>query len=140
MTNIHRSDYAEAMVYLALRDSGWKRMEPWELWDLQNDSGVKLEVKQGAAAQSWRGFPPSSPRFDIAPRDGFGRSAHIYVFAWHGEGYETADHRDPNEWEFYVVAEGDLPVKQKTIGLTKLRSLSTPCRIEHLATRVLHCI
>ena len=99
------------MVYLALRDSGWKRMEPWELWDLQNDSGVKLEVKQGAAAQSWRGFP-SSPRFDIAPRDGFGRSAHIYVFAC-GEGYETADHRDPNEWEFYVVAEGDLPVKRR---------------------------
>ena len=148
MTNVHRSAYVEAMVHLALRDSGWRRMEPWDSWDCERD-GVRLEVKQSAAGQSWQTVRRSPPRFDIAPRtrywDGnrevyqLGRHADIYVFAWHGERRETADQRDPNTWEFYVVAESDLPAQQ-TIGLTTLRSLSTPCRIEQMAARVMHVL
>ena len=147
MTNVHRSAYVEAMVFLALRDSGWRRMDPWELWDLERDCD-RLEVKQAAAAQAWGGFPPSSPRFDIAPRSEHmqgnqlvykrGRTANIYLFAWHGEDRGIADQRDPTAWEFYVVPEGCLPPCQKTIGLTPLSHLSTPCRIEHLAGRVSH--
>ncbi len=144
MTNVHRSAYVEAMVYLALQDCGWRRMEAWDSWDCERD-GVGLEVKQSAAAQSWTSQRRSPPRFDIAARKSYwdgnkevnqpGRHAVIYVFAWHGEPSEAADQRDPNSWEFYVVLESELP-DQKSIGLTPLRSLSTPCRIDHLATRV----
>ena len=138
MNNVHRSEYVEAMVFLALRDSGWTRQMPWEWWDLEHESGVRLEVKQSAAAQGWGTESKSPPRFDIAARQSI-RHARIYVFAWHGGRLAAADQRDPNTWDFYVVAESDLPAQQ-TIGLAALRSLSTPCRIEHLADRVLHLL
>lgn len=30
MTNIHRSDYVEAIVSVALMQHGWRRMTPWD--------------------------------------------------------------------------------------------------------------
>ena len=146
MNNVHRSEYVEAIVALALKDSGWKRMTPWDSWDCEHESHVRLEVKQSAFAQGW-GERSSLPRFDIAPRTGYwingggqwvaqtGRHADIYVFAWHGERRDTADQRDPGAWEFYVVLERDLPA-QKTIGLTTIRSRSAPRGVEELAVAV----
>lgn len=148
MNNVHRSEYAEAIVALALRDAGWMRMKPWDGWDCQHESGLRLEVKQSAAAQTWRnGENRTPPRFDIAPRKGFwgkeerwvsqpGRHADIYVFAWHGEPRKKADQRDPARWEFYVIAERALPGEQKTINLTALRNIAEPCRVENLAATV----
>ena len=109
MNNVHRSDYVEAIVALALRDSGWSRTEPWDAWDCEHASGARLEVKQSAAAQAWAsGGRHSPPRFDIRPRTGYwdeegewvskrGRHADVYVFAWHGEPQETADQRGPGK-------------------------------------------
>ena len=148
MNNVHRSDYVEAIVALALRESGWTRREPWDAWDFENESGVRLEVKQSAAAQSWGGGETQSPsRFDIAPRTGYwdnkegcwvpqpGRHANIYVFAWHDGARETADQRDATSWEFYVISEGDLP-EQKTIGLTAIRDLASRSHVEGLPVAV----
>ena len=147
MNNVHRSDYVEAIVALALRDSGWSRTEPWDAWDCEHASGARLEVKQSAAAQAWAsGGRHSPPRFDIRPRTGYwdeegewvskrGRHADVYVFAWHGEPQETADQRDPGSWEFYVIPERGLP-QQKTIGLNPIRRLTDPCGIEGLAAAV----
>ena len=152
MSNVHRSEYVEAIVALALRDSGWTRMEPWDAWDCEHESGARLEVKQSAAAQSWwseRSYSP--PRFDIAPRTRYwdyekdrwvfetGCHAHVYVFAWHGEPRQTADQRDPAGWEFSVVPEPDLPA-QKTIGLTAIRGLTSPCEIEDLTAEVVEML
>ncbi|MDE0342854.1 MAG: hypothetical protein OXK82_06785 [Deltaproteobacteria bacterium] len=146
MNNVHRSEYVEAIVALALKDSGWKRMTPWDSWDCEHESRVRLEVKQSAFAQGW-GERNSLPRFDIAPRTGYwindggqwvdqtGRHADIYVFAWHGERRDTADQRDPGAWEFYVVLERDLPT-QKTIGLAAIRSRAAPRGVEELAVAV----
>src|SRR5262245_15883209 len=39
--------------------------------------------------------------------------AHIFVFAWHPVEDETADHRDPNQWEFYVAPTDVLPHGQR---------------------------
>lgn len=133
MTNIHRSAYVEAIVTVALVDHGWKRMSPWSSWDLEHiASRTRLEVKQAAAVQSWGGDRTSPVRFDIASRTGYwdnddwvpkpGRPAHIYIFAWHGDPGEIADQRDPHRWEFYVIAERDLP-QQKTIGLGVIRRI-----------------
>lgn len=147
MNNVHRSEYVEAIVALALKASGWTRMTPWDSWDLEHESGVRLEVKQSAAAQAWKSAERQSPaRFDIAPRTGYwgeegdwvpkpGRHADLYVFAWHGADGDTTDQRDAGSWEFYVVAECDLP-EQKSIGLTVLQELTSPCSIDALAATV----
>ena len=45
MNNVHRSDYVEAIVAVALADYGWTRKDPWEGWDCEHTSGVPLEVK-----------------------------------------------------------------------------------------------
>ena len=115
MTNIYRAVYVEALLSVALRDRGWERMAPWDSWDLQHGaSGVRLEVKQSAAAQSWASTPTRKrrPSFDIAPRTGYwdadadefqeapGCHADIHVFAWHGAPREQADHRDPAAGSF----------------------------------------
>ena len=152
MNNVHRAEYVEGLVALALRDSGWMRKEPWEAWHFENESGVRLKLKHSAAVQSWeKGVAQDSPRFDIAPGKGYwddeagrwvespGRHAEVYVFAWHGSSGETTDQRDPTSWEFYVVPERDLP-EQKSIGLPAVRDLTSPCRIRDLATTVVSVV
>lgn len=143
MNNVHRSDYVEAMVALALRKGGWHRTEAWDQWDLEHESGCKLEVKHAAAAQRWKsGNGRRYPRFDIAPRKGYwdengiwvpkpGRNADIYVFAWHGEPRETADQRKPASWKFYVASANELP-DQKTIALSRICDLFHSCDITTL--------
>lgn len=148
MNNVHRSEFVEALVALALRDSGWTRKAPWDAWHFENESGVRLKLKHSAAAQSWgSGEIRSAPRFDIAPVkqywdeeggryvDHDGRPAEIYVFAWHGAAREKADQGDPSSWEFYVVAERDLP-EQKSIALAAIRSLTSACDVGRLAAKV----
>ena len=147
MNNVHRSEYVEAIVALALKSSGWTRMTPWDSWDFEHESGVRIEVKQSAAAQAWKSPARQSPaRFDIAPRKGYwdkegnwvpktGRHADVYVFAWHGADGDTADQRDPGSWEFYVVAKRDLP-EQKSIALNVVQDMTSRCGTDALAVAV----
>lgn len=134
MTNTHCSGYVEAMAGVVLASSGWRRNEHWDPWDLvHSESGCYLEVKQSSAA--WPGGNATSPpRFDIKRRS-HGHPADIYIFAWHPHPLETVDQRDPAEWEFFVIAEQELP-DRKTIGLEPLRRLTTSCSIEELASAV----
>ena len=87
--------------------------------------------------------------FDIAPRTGYwsdggskwveqpGRPADIYIFAWHPVTEEqTADHRDPDQWEFYVVPEAELPPRQKTIALSRLSKHWAPVKIDDLVAKL----
>lgn len=155
MNNTHRAHFVECLIALALGDKWqltWQQGWDWAAWDLESKEGVRLEVKQAAARQSWD--PPETPqripRFDIAPRDGYwtgegsqwkelrGRHADTYVFAWHGEPKaELCDQRNAEQWVFYVVPEKDLPDEQKSIGLTALENLLTPCRISELKRAVI---
>jgi hypothetical protein len=98
-----------------------------------------LEVKQSAAHQTWTvpGGAKTVGKFDIAPRTGFydnggsrwnaggGRPAHIYLFAWNGTYGEETDHRNQDQWEFYVVPASLLPPSQKTIALSGVRRLAS---------------
>ena len=47
-----------------------------------------------------------------------------------------ADHRDPEQWEFFVAPKEMLPHNQQTIGLTSLRNLTGVVSAEHLAEKV----
>jgi hypothetical protein len=161
--NIWRSDYVEGLVLFSL-GKAWKQPPLWSGWDLENDAGVRLEVKQSAALQSWytqTGGKRSRPSFDIAPRTGyytdstddavwvaaadlseadFIRSADIYIFAWHPEtDPKTADHRRAEQWRFFVVPEYLLTERhgpQKTITLNPIKRLSAAVIYDRLASTV----
>lgn len=133
--NSFRSALVEEMIEPFLSAGRWRYVgDGWKGWDFQRLDGVKLEVKQSAAHQTWPG-PPSKGQFDIAPRTGFfegtkftaneGQLADIYVFAWNGVYGEKTDHRNQEQWEFYVVPASQLPKGQKTMALGGVKHLAS---------------
>lgn len=134
MSNLARPHFVERMIALTLVPN-WKLVSAdWAGWDLERTDGVRAEVKQSAARQTWTDGPsmqgrPTRGVFDIRPRTGYwteggatwvpreGRLADIYILAWHPISEpDVADHRIPAQWRFHVVPEAELPV-QKTISL-----------------------
>ena len=162
IANVYRGDYVEGLILCAL-GQGWKQTFEWGSWDLENAAGVRLEVKQSAALQSWykqTGIKKSSPSFSITPKTGYYtdstdaavwvplpagervRPADIYVLAWHpGRDPEVADHHNPEQWQFFVVPADKLPekppnVKEQKIGLTSVKGLATAVTYDRLAAEV----
>jgi hypothetical protein len=148
ITNVHRGMVAEAIVAATLEPEWRWCSEDYSSWDFERADGAKLEVKQSAARQSWAAADakPSACCFDIASRAGRwengvdwiaepGRSAHIYVFAHHPISDATADHRDPAQWRFYVIATHLLP-NTRRLTLARLRSLGDACAFEELRQSV----
>jgi hypothetical protein len=134
ISNIYRGLVAEIIVGAAI-GSEWKMCSgDWRGWDFEHPSGLRLEVKQSAARQTWTGTrKATNPIFDIRMRTGYfegadwvpdpRRFAHIYVFAHHPIMDESADHRDARQWRFHVVPTNRLPAG-KTISLVKVALLS----------------
>jgi hypothetical protein len=134
ISNIYRGLVVEIIVGAAM-GSEWKICSgDWRGWDFEHPSGLRLEVKQSAARQTWTGTRKATkPIFDIRTRTGYfegadwvadpRRFAHIYVSAHHPIMDESADHRDPRQWRFHVVETGRLPIG-KTISLVKVALLS----------------
>jgi hypothetical protein len=140
LSNLARPLYVEKLL-VRLLGPDWKYVGgDWSGWDLEHKtSRLRLEVKQSAARQSWADGQsgigkPSKPIFDIRARTGYyvgskrinskGRPADLYVFAWHPvfEPAQAVDHTDPEQWEFYLLTERDLP-SRKTISLSSLLKL-----------------
>lgn len=153
VTNVLRGHVAEAIIALALEPEWNWCSADYAGWDFERADGFRLEVKQSAAMQSWSTGKPSKPVFDVAARTGYwesgtewiakeGRPAHLYVFAHHGVFGDHADHRDPAQWEFYVVPTSALPdVKQ--ISLSRIRPMSAGVSMANLAAtvrKVVHAI
>ena len=155
MSNDWRGHYVECMIAMVLGEDWtlpWEKGEDWASWDIEHKKGAKIEVKQSSARQTWHRdhlAPRKPPSFDIAPRSGYwtdrgnkwvdspGRPADIYIMAWHGErDAGIANHTDPEQWRFYVVATRDLPENQKTMGLRSLKKISSVCDISDLKRTV----
>lgn len=170
INNVERGAYVECMVELALseRQPAWRLTRPWASWDLENHKTLaRIEIKQSAALHPWNvddapqagavehlATPgkATKPVFSIKPTTGWWdgaawvetqlqRQADLYVFAWHPEtDADIADHRRPDQWRFFVVAERDLPQKPltKSIALTRLSAEfgAAECCYGALATRV----
>ena len=151
--NVERGQYVECMIELALSElrPPWKLTDTWSGWDLeQHETGARIEVKQSAALQTWKTPGRSVPSFKIPSRTGYYadggggwvatknmRHADLYVMAWHGEtDSQLADHRQPAQWQFYVVPEHLLSPGQQRIGLNPVASIRPPCTYEDLAGRV----
>lgn len=128
ISNLYRAEYVERLITHYLGERYRHVGSDWSGWDIQRDDGLRIEVKQSAARQTWGERPgrkgkPTNPVFDIAARTGYwkdggtqwhaepGRPAHVYIFAWHPRHspIEEVDHRDPEQWEFYVVPTSELP-------------------------------
>jgi hypothetical protein len=143
MSNLTRPLYVERLL-ARLLNGRWQCVgSDWSGWDLENpDTKLRIEVKQSAARQTWTDGPTrvskaTKPIFDIEERTGYfadggaswvnnpGRPADLYIFAWHPlyEPKGDVDHTDPEQWEFYLVRERDLPTGQKTIALSSLEKL-----------------
>jgi len=148
--NQHRSAFIEAMIEPYLEPYGWCYAGAgWSGWDFDRKDGRRLEVKQSAAHQTWSEFRNLRTRgiFDIAARKGYfydggskwapvpGRPAQTYVFAWNPTFGSETDHRNPDQWEFYVVAETSLP-QHKTIGLSEIKKLTAFVKLPDLALTV----
>lgn len=86
---------------------------------LSHPDGTSLAIRQASAIDSARSprKRPSMVTYDIEHRD-----AHIHVFAYHPMSDRFADHRDPAQWQFYVVQTLSLP-DAKTISLTGIQRL-----------------
>lgn len=125
------------IVASALGDeSTWTAVD-WGGWDFERKGDdLRLEVRQSAAMQSW-GLAKSPPSFDIGARTCYWKNgvekivlepptrlAHVYVFAHHPQTDQTADHRDPGQWRFYVIPTDQLPARQKSISLSGVRQLA----------------
>lgn len=148
ITNNLRGLIAEAIISFALSpDWNWVSAD-YTGWDFERSDGLRLEVKQSAYLQTWNNIESlSKPIFDISSKTGYndsastlfitkaGRPAHIYIFAHHIETTSNADHRNPLQWEFYVVPTSALP-DQKKISLNPLKSLCKPCGFDSLLEKV----
>jgi hypothetical protein len=148
ITNVHRGLVAEAIVASALEPEWRWCSQDYSSWDFERADGAKLEVKQSAARQSWAaaGASPSTCSFDIASRTGRwengvdwvaepGRSANLYVFAHHPVAHRTADHRNPAQWRFYVIATQRLP-NTRRLSLPRLTDLGQACTFAQLRQSV----
>jgi hypothetical protein len=148
VTNHFRGTLVEAMLAHVLEPEWRWCSADWASHDFEHASGTRLEVKQSAALQSWHeeGLAPNKGTFDIAPRkvrwegprriEEAGRYASIYVFAWHPlTDPVIADHRQPEQWQFHVVRTCDLP-DQKTIALSRVRSLAEPLGLDLVSQKI----
>ena len=158
MSNLTRPHYVEHMVTIGLGEGFKLTSADWVGWDIEGPDNIRIEVKQSAARQTWAGSTsqPSSPTkgaFDIAPRTGYftdggatwvqepGRYAELYILCWHPVAEESeVDHRDPEQWLFFVVPTEQLPPDQKTISRTVVEKKWSAVSFEQLRSSVLENI
>ncbi len=128
-----RGELVEEIVAMALEPDWVLSGGDWAAFDLKQANGpLRMQVKQSAALQSWRkaDVRPPRPCFSIKEKTGRwedgdrwvderSRNADIFVFGWHDRTDAQADHREPDQWQYFVVPERDLPI-QKSIGLSTL--------------------
>lgn len=144
-----RGEVVEEIVAMALEPEWQGCGGDWASCDLVRPSdGARIQVKQSAARQTWHKADARPPRpcYSIKEKTGrweegdkwveeAGRNADIFIFAWHPITDERADHRDPNQWQFFVVPEQQLPA-QSSLSLSRVRTLAAPVDFDGLAEKV----
>jgi hypothetical protein len=143
-----RGELIEEIVGFALKEEWELSGDDWAAYDLKHRKvPLRIQVKQSAALQSWSNedSPIPNPRFSIASKAGRwegskwiecpSRNAEIFIFAWHAYRDENCDHREAEQWQFYVVPETDLP-NQKSLGPIQVKVLANPVTFSGLEVRV----
>lgn len=139
VSNTARGALAEFLVARALGlDIGAR--DSWGTYDLDTDSGVKIEVKSSAYIQVWNQTRHSKLSFgcrktlawSAETSDFYGepqRHADVYVFAvLSHKDQGTFNPLDVSQWDFYVVPTHWL---DETLGDQKTVGLGTLCAGPH---------
>jgi len=131
--------------YIVRQDLGIKKSirTEWDAYDLETESGTKIEIKSAAYLQSWKQSNLSQISFDIAPTKGWNaetneysketkRQSDFYVFCLlHHKDKKTVDPTQLDQWTFYVLSTkllDEQKKQQKRIGLNSLLKLNpTEC-------------
>ncbi len=151
LTNNLRGVFAEFLVGTALGVVEGTRTE-WDAFDLLYE-GAGIEVKSSAYLQSWdqdgklstiswsvgQHFAFDSAKNDWSPDKG--RPADCYVFCVYTEKEDRSPAKvlDLDRWEFYVVPTRVIDEElttQKTVVLSRIRSLTDPVPYSRLRERV----
>lgn len=144
-----RGELVEEIVAAALEPEWRLCSADWASCDITHSTrALRIQVKQSAARQTWHKKDSRDPRpcFSIKEKkgrwedgdkwvEGRSRNAEIFIFAWHPGVSSAADHRDPKQWEFFVVSEQDLPA-QSSVSLSGIRRRAEAVRINGLAAKV----
>lgn len=152
VTNTLRGLLVEAIIAQALEPDWTWCGEDYAPYDFINSKGIRLQVKQSAARQSWDKEPPDRPKrsFDIRARIGRyegkqwiaeeSRNCDLYIFAYHPVTDERADHRREDQWLFFVFRESGLPTQKASISIARLSAKTGPVGIGRLKTEIANCL
>ena len=138
VSNATRGVLAEYIVARALGVAEIVVRDEWGAYDLETESGIKIEVKSAAYIQSWYQNHLSTIIFRVPKTRAWDpdtnilskelkRQADVYVFALLSHKDKlTIDPLDLNQWEFYVLPTSVLDNRkrsQHSITLPSLRKL-----------------
>ena len=150
MDNTARGRLAEFIVARAVNATD-VTARGWLPYDLEQASGVKIEVKSSAYVQGWYQSKPSRITWSIEPTLAWDpatnefngertRHADVYVFSLITEKDATGfDPMNLDQWAFYVVPRRRIDERfgaQKSIGITAVQSLSSIYTVANLKNAV----
>ena len=136
--NALRGVLAEYIVSYAVGNGGGVRTE-WDAYDVETNTGLKVEVKSGAYLQSWMQEKLSPIQFSIRPTYGWDsetnttssikeRQADVYIFCVLAhEDKATVNPLNLDQWDFYCVSTKTL---NQELGDQKTLSLSTMLKLK----------
>lgn len=139
VSNATRGVLAEFIVAKALDITLPSVRSEWDAYDLETDSGIKIEVKSAAYIQSWHQDKLSSINFRVHRKLTWDadtnrceseakRPADVYVFALLAhQDKTTIDPLNLNQWMFYVMPSKLLNRRQTSQRTITLKSLEKQC-------------
>jgi len=136
LNNTLRGALAEFIVASAIKLDTKICREDWTAYDLESNSGRKIEVKCSAYLQSWNKDRLSKIQFSISPSrsweaetgysEDIKRWSDLYVFCLYSSKNRSLSPLQLEQWEFYVLPTHILNTHhetQKSITLNSLLAL-----------------
>ncbi len=130
-SNALRGIFAEFIVGTAIGVDFRKLREEWAEYDIEDENGIKIEVKSAAYIQTWKQKAYSTVSFSIKSKqladNTSTRHADVYVFCLLKHKIQAElDPTKLEQWAFYVLSTqtiNNLPNKS-SIGLSTLEKLT----------------
>lgn len=139
VSNATRGVLAEFIVANALDIISPPVRSEWDAYDLETDTGIKIEVKSAAYIQSWHQAKLSRISFQVQMKLAWDantnrrenkarRPADVYVFALLAhQDKKTVDPLNLEQWKFYVLPTETLNKRKRSQHSITLKSLEKLC-------------
>lgn len=151
LSNATRGRFAEFVVSTAVGLDPEKLRNEWDAYDLETETGIKIEVKSAAYIQSWHQKNYSSITFSIKPARYWDaqtniqhrepkRHADLYVFCHlKHKDQKTIDPLKMEQWDFYILPTCRLDNykrSQSSITINSLPKLTEPITYSELKNEI----